>query len=57
MTTSQAVLAFFAHPEVRSNHFAPELLDSYTPDMEIQINVAPRWRPASARPPQYLDRP
>ena len=30
----------FNSPEVRAKHNAPELLDRYTPDMEVQINVA-----------------
>lgn len=39
--TSDAILAFFANSEIRGKHHAPELLDLYTPDMEVQINVAP----------------
>ncbi len=39
-TTSEAIIAFFNSPVVRAKHNAPELLDRYTPDMEVQINVA-----------------
>lgn len=39
-TTSQAILTLFSSPEVRAKHNAPELLDRYTADMEVQINVA-----------------
>ncbi len=38
--TSQAILALFNSAEVQSKHNALELLARYTPDMEVQINVA-----------------
>jgi len=40
LKTSEAIIAFFNSLEVRAKHNAPELLDRYTPDMEVQINVA-----------------
>ena len=39
-TTSEGIIAFFATPEVQKTHNDLELLGRYTPDMEVQINVA-----------------
>jgi hypothetical protein len=39
-TTSQAIRSFFNRPATRSTHNAPDLLDRYTADMEVQVNVA-----------------
>lgn len=38
---SEAILSFFRHESVRAKHNAPELLDRYTANMEVQVNVAP----------------
>ena len=39
-TTSEGIIAFFASPEVQKTHNDLGLLGRYTPDMEVQINVA-----------------
>jgi hypothetical protein len=40
LPTSQAIRAFFSLANIRTKHNATDLLDRYTPDMEVQVNVA-----------------
>ena len=55
-TTSQAILSFFKLPETRSKHNGHDLLDRYTADMEVQVNVAvDGGEPAAGKRNTWID--